>query len=405
MFCEECGTKNKKNAAFCENCGHKMTTEEPKKEEVKVVKKVVKKDPMSKSKKILIGAIAIVVVALIGTYMYVGSLFTPEKVAVKYFKAYAAKDADKLCDTIKLDESEFVSKKLLKAALKDEEKINIGNYSTEKSKDSDGISTSVTIKYVEEGSAKEKYKTIKLTKDKKKKYLFFDNWTVDSSELIVKDYSFSVPVNSTPSIDGVEVSDKYKEDSYSSYYDKYEIPSILKGSYKLTTKLKSGLVLEGNLKVNNSYSSFSSSSLKLESATEKKILKEIKEKVSLIYDAVTSDKSFDDIKDKFDEDYRDDIEYSYNNLKEYALSDYNKLKEFKLKDVSIRYFNISDDNLELTVQIKYDYKVEYKNGDETKEYSKTGKTDSIYVTYKLDKKEYVMSNIKSLISYFSHYSY
>ena len=98
MFCEECGAKNNKGTAFCEECGHKLpvevkeakaTKEEPKKE------KVAKK-PISKKTKILVGVIAVVVAALVGTYFYLSSLFTPEKIALKYFKAYANKDADKI---------------------------------------------------------------------------------------------------------------------------------------------------------------------------------------------------------------------------------------------------------------------------------------------------------------------
>ena len=413
MFCEECGTKNKKGSAFCENCGHKIVVEEPIKEdkkketktETKVVKKEVKKEPMNKKTKIIIGVISIVVVALIGTYMYLSSLFTPEKIAIKYFKAYANKDVDVICDTIKLDESEFVSKKLLKAALKNGNKIEIENYSATKDEKDDDMSTSVTIKYVTKGSSKEKFKTVKLIKNKKKKFLFFNDWSVDSSDLIVKDYTISVPTNSTPSIDGVEISDKYKKDSYSSYYDTYKIPSIIKGKYKIATKLKSGIELEGDLRIENQYSSFSSSNLKIADKTKKKLIKEAKEKISLIYDSLTSGKEFEDIKESFNEDYRDDIAIAYDNLKQYALADYNKLTEFKITDADIKYFSISDDELELTIQLKYDYKVEYKNGDETKEYKKTGKISNVYVTYKIDKKDYVISEIRSLVSYFSHYSY
>lgn len=418
MFCEECGAKNKKGTAFCEECGHKLpvevkeekaTKEEPRKE------KVAKK-PISKKTKILVGVIAVVVAALVGTYFYLSSLFTPEKIALKYFKAYANKDANKICSIIKLDDSEFVSKDLLKKALKDEEKIELENYTIEKDtssqlakafgvKNDDNLSKTIKIKYITKGSSKEYYKTIKLTKSKNKKYLFFDNWIVDSSDLIAKDYSISVPKDSKPSIDGVEIKDKYKQDTYSSYSDTYKIPSILKGSHKVTTKLKSGIVLTGEFNITGSYSSFSSSNLKLDDKTSSSIKKSIKDSLTTIYDAVVADKSFDDIKDSFDEDYRDDIKNTYDNLKQYALSDYNKLKELKISDVDIKYYSISDEDLSITAQIKYDYKVEYKSGNETKDYSKTGKTDNVYLTYKSGKKDYVLSNIRSLVSYFSHYSY
>ena len=426
MFCEECGAKNKKGATFCEECGHaikaeekevkkekvetKKTTEEPKKE------KVAKK-PISKGTKILIGSVAAVVAILVGAYIYLGSIFTPEKVAIKYFKAYAIKYADKICKIIKLDESEFVSKDLLKKALKEEDKIELENYKIEKNptktqlekalgiKVKDDLSKTITIKYIKKGSSKEQYKTIKLVKSKNKKFLFFDNWVVDSSDLIATDYSISVPKGAKASIDGKEVKDKYKSSTYTTYSDTYKIPSIVKGKHKITAKLKSGIELTGEFTVSGSYGSFSSSNLKLDKKTEETIKKSIKDNLTAIYDAVIADKSFDEIEDKFDEDYRDDIRDKFANLKQSALSDYNKLKEIKISDVNISYYNISDDELSITAKIKYDYKVEYKSGDETKEYTKKDRTDNVYLTYKIGKKDFTLSNLRSIVSYFSHYSY
>ena len=423
MFCEECGAKNKKGATFCEECGHAIKAEEtkkaePKKEKVETKKEVtekVAKKPMSKGTKLLIGGIVAVVAILVGAYVYLSSVFTPEKVAIKYFKAYASKDANKICKVIKLDESEFVSKKLLKEALKDEEKIDLENYKIEKNptksqlekalgiKETDDLSKSITIKYIKKGSSKEYYKTIKLVKSKNKKFLFFDNWVVDSSDLVANDYSISVPKGAKPTIDGIEIKDKYKTSN--TYTDTYKIPSILKGTHKITAKLKSGIVLTGEYKVNGNYGSISSSSLKLDKKTEETIKKSVKDNLTTIYDAVIADKSFEDIEEKFNEDYRDDIRDKYANLKQSALSDYNKLKEIKINDVNITYYSISNDELSVTARIKYDYKVEYKNGDEKKEYSKKDRSDNVYLTYKIGKSEFVLSNIRSIVSYFSHYSY
>ena len=399
MFCEECGHKFKvaKEAKVSEK-----VSETPKNE----TKPAKEKTPMSKGKKILIGCILVVVAALVAGYMFISNSLKPDKIALKYFKAYANKDADKLCDVISLNDSEFVSKKLIKESFKNEEKIKLANYSVEKTeKSTNGLSARVTIKYVEDGSSKEKTQTVKLTKNKNKKYLFFDNWVVDSSELIVEDYNISVPKDAKASINGVEIKDKYKNDSSSSYYDSYTIPSILKGEYEIVADLTSGIKLSGKATIKNSYSSFASSSLKLEKKTEESLVKDIKEKVKTIYDAVMSDKSFDDIKDKFNEDYADDIEYVYDNIKRYVMTDYNKLTEFDITDIKINSYSIYEDKIKFTVQMKYNYKIEYKSGDDTKDYSKKDKSDIFYVDYKLDKKELELSGISSLVSYFSHYGY
>ena len=113
MFCGECGAKNENGAQFCEKCGAKLEVEE-----TVVTKVVAPKKPMSKKTKVIIGVVSLVVVALVGAYMYVGSLVTPEKVALKYFKAYAANDADTLYEVMNVQDSKFVSKKLLKEDIK-----------------------------------------------------------------------------------------------------------------------------------------------------------------------------------------------------------------------------------------------------------------------------------------------
>lgn len=428
MFCGECGTKNKKGAAFCEKCGAKLegeTNKEEKTKTSKVEKKTdnkpveVKKErqPLSKQNKIIIGCVAAFVAILVASYMYLGSICKPEKVAIKYFKAYTSKDANKISKMIDLDEGEFVSKKLLKESLKDEEKLEIENYTIDNNTareklakvfgvdKTDNLSKTITVKYIEKGTSKERYKSIKLVKSKHKKFLFFDNWKVDSSDLIAKNYKISVPKDSKAKLNGIVLGKKYKKDSFYTNFDVYEIPSILKGSYKLSVTLKSGISLSGDVKVTGNYGSFSSNNLKFDSKTEKKMKNEIKEKVKVIYDAVLEDKSFDDIKDNFEEDYRDEFEDTYNDVKKNALTDYNKLKEIKIKDVEIKYYSINDEEIRLTIGLKYDYKVEYKSGDETKDHSKSGAISNIYVTYKIGKKDNKLSKIDSLPTYFSHYSF
>lgn len=396
MFCGECGTKNEKGAAFCEKCGSKLEVEE--------TKEVAPKKPMDKKTKLIISVIAIVAVIFVGIYMYLGSLFKPEKIALKYFKAYASNDAKTLYNTMNLEESKFVSKKLLEESIKNNEKIKLANYSVKKDETKDdSLSTSVVITYVEEGSSKEKTKLVKLTKNKNKKWLFFENWTVDSSELVSKDYTISVPKNTTVKINDIELSDKYKEESYSSYYDSYKIPSILKGKYNLTVEYKSGVKLSGELKVNGNYGTYRTSNLKLDEKTNEKLEKEIKEKLELLYKSALEDKSFDDIKDSFTEEVRSNVETSYNYIKDYTKSDYSKLKEMTVDDVEITSVSPNEEKISLVVKMKYSYKLEYKYSDETKEYIGKNKIDTLYVDYTISEKDYVMSNISSILTYFSRY--
>ncbi|MBE6159846.1 MAG: zinc ribbon domain-containing protein [Lactobacillales bacterium] len=399
MFCGECGTKNETGAQFCEKCGAKLEVEE-----TVVTHVAAPKKPMSKKTKVIIGVVVAVVVAFIGVYMYLGSLITPEKIALKYFKAYAANDADTLYEVMNVKDSKFVSKKLLKEAIKDNEDIKIANYSVEdKEISEDALSTKITITYIEDGSSKERKKEIKLLKNKDKKWLFFDNWTVDSSDLIAKDYTIYIPADTEIKIGDVTVSDKYQEDYYSSSTDKYVIPSILKGKYDVILEYKSGLKLAGEMSVSSNYGSYRGNNLKLASKTEKELTKDIKEKLELIYKSAMEDKSFDDIKGSFSEDLQSEIDYTYSSLKSNVNSEYRELTELNIKDIEITSVTVDGEELRLYAKMKYTYKLSYKDGEETKEYTSSEKTDTFYAYYEMDEKEYVMTDLSSINTYFSRY--
>ena len=86
MYCGECGTKNEKDAKFCENCGAALEQEEEKKEGKREKKPAAKaRKPISKSKKILIVVICAVVVLLIVGFLVLKNSVSPNAVANAYF--------------------------------------------------------------------------------------------------------------------------------------------------------------------------------------------------------------------------------------------------------------------------------------------------------------------------------
>ena len=87
MFCGQCGTKNEKGAAFCENCGAKLkeVPKEEEKEKKSTSKKVEKKKKdLSKKQKILIAVIAIVLVVSFGYYKSLEKKASPETIVRNY---------------------------------------------------------------------------------------------------------------------------------------------------------------------------------------------------------------------------------------------------------------------------------------------------------------------------------
>lgn len=130
MFCGECGTKNKKGDAFCKECGAKLEVVEVKKTKTKNVVNNTPKKPMTKSTKIIIGVIALVVVAFVALFVVLGNITNPKNVAKEYIQAVINKDGNRLYSYLNISgDSTFVSKKVFSDYVKEElEDTSITNY-------------------------------------------------------------------------------------------------------------------------------------------------------------------------------------------------------------------------------------------------------------------------------------
>ena len=89
MFCGECGTKNKKNAAYCEGCGAKLKEE---KEDIPTKEK----KPMSKKNKILLILLVIVIACVFALYKVGENLTNPKTIAKDYIKIVINNDLSSL---------------------------------------------------------------------------------------------------------------------------------------------------------------------------------------------------------------------------------------------------------------------------------------------------------------------
>ena len=201
MYCSECGAKLKKNAEFCGECGTKVEKESEEREEKQTPKKtktVNSKKPISKKKKILIGVIVLVVVALIGGYCFLNNRFGPEGVATEYLEAMISNDAGRIYDSLGLTgDTTFTSEEEFKKvfeesynAFDDVLNYKLVNVSYNESK----LSANVEFQIASENSEEDTV-TIRVIKNSKKKFLIFDSWQVAnvSDSLVVKDYQ--IPKN------------------------------------------------------------------------------------------------------------------------------------------------------------------------------------------------------------------
>ena len=221
MFCGECGTRNKKGDAFCGECGKKLETVEVEKTKTKKNVNNKPKKEISKSTKIIICVISIIVVAVIASFILLGNITNPKNVAKEYISAVINKDSNKLYSYLNIDgDSTFVSKNVFSNYVKDELKeVTINNYKITDVVYSTGkLQATVKFTYTTENGSSESNGTVKLIKDKSKKYLFFDNWKINDSidTVVVKNYTLKVTKDSKLTYGGINVDKKYLDSSKSS---------------------------------------------------------------------------------------------------------------------------------------------------------------------------------------------
>ena len=393
MFCPECGKKNENGAQFCEHCGAKIA------EESKVVLPKAPRKPMKKKTIVIISIVSALVVILVVGGIVLSSNFKPSKIAVNYFVALMNNDTDKIYDYINVPDSEFTTKKMFTEVV-DTEKEDLLNYKiVSEEKSTDGLSAQVKISYTLEGDKTPLTTTIYLVKDKKNKLLIFDNWKIsDGSSLVEEDYDITVYKGATVKLEGVEVPEKYKEESISQRYDTYVIPAIFKGEYDAEVTLKNGLKTKSVLDTTGYDSSLTD--FELSENEEKELTSSIKDYVSKLYKAALEGKSFDDIKKDYE--YKgsdlDELEKAY---KSFASSIKNSgLTKYSLKDVEISRYSINTEGyLYVTVNTEYDYTVKSYFSDETVD---NDDEDTAYLTFDYSD-GFKLVDMTGLATYFSRY--
>lgn len=393
MFCPECGKKNAEEAKFCEFCGAKIA------EDSKIILTQKPRKPMKKSTKIIIIVVTLLVVVLGGGGIILSNNFKPSKIATEYFEALMNNDTDKIYDYIDIPDSEFTTKEIFKKVVETEDTDVVNYQVVSEEKSSDGLSAQVTFSYTVEGRQTPLTETIYLVKDKKNKFLIFDNWKIsDGSSLVETDYQITVFKDSTLKLEGIKVDEKYKDDSESSRYDTYVIPALFKGDYDAQITLKNGLTMESKIDVSG-YSS-TINTFELSDKNEKSLEEAITDNINKIYKSAIDKKAFNDIKNDFN--YKDadlsDLEDAYNSLSKSVTN--NELMSYELTDVEIERLSINDDgNLYVTASLEYKYSVkEYFSEDVVS----NSDDDTAYLTFDYND-GFKLVDFTSLATYFSRF--
>ena len=389
MFCGECGTKNKKGAAFCEECGAKLEVEEKEekkssskesKEEVK--KEVKEKKPLTKKQKTLciIGVIALVV--LFGGYKYLEKQTSPKTIVENYLKAVNANDYKKLYKYSNYEgDKTFITEKQFEEAMKEQNKdAKAGNYVVGNvTLENAGLEANVTVNTTEK-----KELSIRLTKGMKKKYLFFDNWTITDASAFglktVEKYKIKVPEGTEVTFAGVKVADKYqgkKDKDSTSKLVEYELPQVFATKTKMSVKYANSTkdIDTTPSSYNNSYTvTFDEEDFNKDDT--KKLYDKSKTIIQALMTGIKDGKDYKDIKeasnlDKSTKDVYDKKASSY--------SRYNrKLEAFEITDGEIRDISTDDGYIKVRLSVSYKYST-----DQLKDRT-TSSTVYVYLSYDKD---------------------
>lgn len=408
MYCGECGAKLKNGANFCGECGSKVP-----KEKKQVTKKTTKEHkPLTKQTKIILGVILVIVISFVIGFNILGRSLSASAVSKKYMEALKASNSDELYETLNIEgDTRFASKEAFSKIynndnndLKDISSITLLNitYSSDKK--------SAIANYRVVKNDKEMNITVNLTKNDKKKYLFFDTWTVSDDVLdmlditIVNNYTITVPSNSAVKIDDEDVTRNYiNSEESKDGLDVYVIPNIFEGSYNISVTLPNKMSVTEEKRISYYYDSYTFDLDLNDLSDEQKdsIGKYSTEFVKSIYSNLINKKTFAELQ-KSNTAITDNLKDTYNDLySKIVKSDSLSLLKFDISDYSITGIRIlRDGQLSVTIKYSYNYTIAVKNGDKTEE--KTGKSSqNSTAIYDISDGSYKLTDLTSPVRFFS----
>ncbi len=373
MFCENCGTKNENDAKFCESCGAPLNFEEtpaPVKEELvapaettPVTFTAKESKPMSKKSKLIwtiVGAVAI----LSCLFYWVGkSASDPEKVVTKYIDSISNENYAKAYECMSIEGSEFTTKDMFIKIMEERTKTSsekILNYTVREYPSTTPLMKTYTVSYTQPGNSYVDTMDVTLIKQPSKKWLFFDDYRIAESDLIVKDYYVTVPVGTEVYIDEIKVEDKYlvkyEDTDYAPTTTSYSIPYIFTGMHKVkvTSPITEAKEFDKFVEPGTAIDIYSLKLTEEAKADACKIAEEFTEKV--ITSGIAK-KSFDELSSYFSERAdKEDMADTYENLTDRGIDeDGTGVKSVTLSNMESRGYEDYEMGASYSVSVDYEY--------------------------------------------------
>lgn len=308
---------------------------------------------------------------MIAVFFKVGqNTFGYENVAKNYFKSIADCDWDEVYGELELKESAFINKDAFLEMRKEDDKISYSKINAESTADKN--TALVTITYYEKGSDYASGELqVKLTRQSKKSFLFFDNWKVSSDNYVVNDFTIYAPQGADVYLDNQVIPDKYiTKKSSTPDSDCYQIPQMFAGTHTSFISFDgfTGPETPVFAQYDYDYLSLEYDSLSVTSKQQEEILNTAYGILQKELAAGVAGNDFSTIEDLFADDSVADAKDSYNS---YFLDNFtasgsrSAVKKLSLNNVtgSFSDFRISSGTIYAEVILSYDYTVDYRKKD------------------------------------------
>ena len=391
MFCQNCGAKNEAGARVCAKCGVEMVDNQPGKnpnvsttaqlaEDAKKVSKKIKKVP--KIVKIMAGAVVALLILAFAVVQLGASAAKPQKIAMKYFEAWASADWDKVYGYLALEESEFINKENFRKFMENAEVPNVINSeitddirgTAKNSKEDKDLVKSFVVNYTSQGESSQKNMSINLVKNSGKKWFFFDDWSVSSENLVALNLTLSVLKGSTVSLNDIPLSSPSLDGES---HEKYVLHGLFVGTYTAVVKndMLEDITQEIQVQAGGRENYMKVAGGEVKRAVYDDLAVKSKDYLNKIMVAAAAGKAFGEIgidvtatkasQSYYTTDYAKQIQESYNGVlnkwKPQNASNTSQYKNFKLKAFEEQ--NVSSNSGAMTCQlsfnITYDYAMKY----------------------------------------------
>lgn len=370
MFCPECGRKNPDDAVFCENCGTKIMDKDQQvildQSKLAVGHQIKAHSRKAVSKKsIVVGIIILFFLVSAITFVLVGkSLSSPERSAEQYFECVMDGDWENVYSQLELSDSELLSKKMFLAAKEDSELEKVSSYTVGSVRNAGKEDTKkVTIRYRSKGdSGRQKYE-ITLVRQEEKFLFFFNKWKVIPSDMLINNYTLTVPLGTTVSLDGVTLADKEKvkegNDLYSEYFDTYQVDALFEGNHDIKVTADNMEDYEETVNLEkDEYDSFYLTEMELKQDVVDQVATDAKDILKSILQAGVEKKDFSSIQDYFstDNEIQSDMKSSYESFIDDL--EYAEVSNLEVQDISATTESSYADGaamVDVTLDFEYNY--------------------------------------------------